>query len=159
MPVLSAARKRFSGRPALIVKKMKTANDPRHKKREATIKNLFAYSFLKKDPQGRLKPILGQLESIDQLIRESAPEWPIDKLNKVDLAILRLALWEFLENKVPKKVVIDEAVELAKEYGSESSPKFVNGVLGTVLKKLTSQSKKKKTTWKNEAWKTVNNYS
>jgi N utilization substance protein B len=57
-------------------------------------------------------------------------------LNKIDLAILRLAVFELIiENSQPPKVIIDEAVELAKEFGSESSSKFVNGVLGTILKK------------------------
>ena len=60
--------------------------------------------------------------------------WPVDKLNKIDLAILRLAIYELENLEVPPKVVIDEAVELAKEFGSENSPSFVNGVLGTIYK-------------------------
>jgi transcription antitermination protein NusB len=117
---------------------MKTAKDPRHKKREQLVKKLYEYSFGK---GGRLnkdiKPIINYLDKIDKLIVICAPEWPIDKLNKIDLAILRLALYELMaEKKNPHKVIIDEAVELAKQYGSESSSKFVNGVLGTALKEI-----------------------
>ncbi len=71
--------------------------------------------------------------SIDPLIAKTAPEWPIEKLNKTDLAILRLAVYEMtIEKKQPVKVIIDEAVELAKEIGGENSPSFINGVLGTI---------------------------
>lgn len=70
---------------------------------------------------------------IDPIIIKTAPEWPLEKLNKTDLAILRLAVFEMtIEKKQPVKVIIDEAVELAKEIGSENSPSFVNGVLGTI---------------------------
>jgi len=60
--------------------------------------------------------------------------WPVDKLNKIDLAILRLAIYELERKKTPPKVIIDEAVELAKEFGGENSPSFINGVLGTIYK-------------------------
>jgi N utilization substance protein B len=73
-------------------------------------------------------------EEFDQHIASSAPQWPIDKLNRIDLSILRLAVFELLNTDTPPKVVIDEAVELAKEFGSESSPSFINGVLGNILK-------------------------
>ena len=72
---------------------------------------------------------------IDNKIKSSATAWPIDKLNKIDLAILRLAIYEIDQENTPPKVIIDEAVELAKEFGSENSPSFVNGVLGTIYKK------------------------
>lgn len=76
---------------------------------------------------------------IDQNITESAPEWPLERINKIDLAILRLAIFELLiQKKEPPKVIIDEAVELSKEFGSESSASFVNGVLGNILKKIKS---------------------
>ncbi len=80
--------------------------------------------------------ILGEEEDLDQLISKAAPAWPIEKLNRIDLAILWLAVHELKVGEVPPKVSIDEAVELAKEFGSESSPSFINGVLGTVLKNL-----------------------
>jgi len=73
-------------------------------------------------------------QALDEAIAETAPEWPISQIAKVDLAILRIAIFELLvAQNVPPKVAIDEAVELAKEFGSESSSKFVNGVLGTVV--------------------------
>lgn len=75
-------------------------------------------------------------EKIDQIVDESAPEWPIDQISLIDKTILRLAVYELLEVKdVPPKVVINEAVELSKQFGGENSSKFVNGVLGTVYKK------------------------
>lgn len=114
---------------------MKTALDPRHQKRREIVKNLFAESFTKQAGFDNLtKKILSQLSEIDQKIESAAPAWPIDKLNKIDLAVLRLAVFEFGEEEVPPKVVIDEAVELAKEFGGENSAAFINGVLGTIYK-------------------------
>jgi N utilization substance protein B len=117
---------------------MKTLLDPRHKKREKIIKKLYELSFYsknKKTPE-LVQPILANLDKIDTLIGQCAPEWPIEKLNKIDLAILRLALFELIiERKAPVKVIIDEAIELGKQYGSQNSSKFVNGVLGAVLNK------------------------
>lgn len=75
---------------------------------------------------------------IDSKIQSAAPEWPLEKISKIDLAILRLAVGELLDGKEPPKVVIDEAIELAKEFGNEKSPGFVNGVLGTILKNQSS---------------------
>jgi N utilization substance protein B len=70
---------------------------------------------------------------LDNLISEYAPEWPIDELAVVDRSVLRLALWELLASEeTPLKVVINEAVELAKRYGSSSAPRFINGVLGAI---------------------------
>lgn len=72
-------------------------------------------------------------EEIDRHIRDFAPAWPIDQMPAVDRNVLRLAIFEILvDNKVPVKVGINEAVELAKTFGSDNSPKFVNGVLGSV---------------------------
>jgi N utilization substance protein B len=80
--------------------------------------------------------VLGTLAAkpiLDELIAECAPEWPINELAIVDRCVLRLALWELLaSDQTPLKVVINEAVELAKRYGSSSAPRFVNGVLGTI---------------------------
>ncbi len=121
---------------------MKTAKDPRHLKRIKVIKALFAESFAPQDElPGLAKKILAQSKKIDKKIHLAAPMWPVDKLNKIDLAILRLAIYELENLKVPPKVVIDEAVELAKEFGSENSPSFVNGVLGTIYKE-TEDTKK-----------------
>ena len=77
--------------------------------------------------------IVDELESIDIDIQKYAPERPLLDINQVDLAILRLIVWEANHKKTPKKVLIDEAVELAKEFGSDSSPRFVNGVLGKLF--------------------------
>ncbi len=72
-------------------------------------------------------------EKLDQFIAEHAPEWPLDQVAIIDRNILRIALWEFaVKGDTPIKVAINEAVELAKTYGSDSSPRFVNGVLGSL---------------------------
>lgn len=116
---------------------MKRADDPRHKRRENAVRELFAYSFNKNASLGVLaKLTVKKLKEIDNLIKACATEWPIDKINKVDLAIIRLALAELLTKTAPQKVIIDEAVELAKSYGSQSTPGFVNGVLGTAIDKI-----------------------
>jgi len=116
---------------------MKRATDPRHLKRRVVVKELFAQGFTKqKNYSQETKDILKSLKKIDKIISESAPEWPIEKINRIDMAILRLSVHELNQNLVPPKVVIDEAVELAKEYGSESSSSFINGVLGSVYQKL-----------------------
>lgn len=74
-------------------------------------------------------------EALDATLQPIAPEWPIDQIARMDRVILRIGLYE-LENEadVPPKVVINEAVELAKAFGSENSSKFINGVLGTALR-------------------------
>lgn len=114
---------------------MKTSHDPRHLKREQKVQSLFAYAYQPKS-KARIKDIIDNIEQIDKLIQASAPEWPLDKINRVDLAILRLATYEIIfDDTIPSKVSIDEAVEIAKKYGAESSPSFVNGVLGTILEK------------------------
>jgi len=74
---------------------------------------------------------------LDKLIAENAPEWPLDQISSIDKNIIRIALWEFAVSKItPVKVAINEAVELAKVYGSDSSPRFVNGVLGTLSNQI-----------------------
>ena len=74
-------------------------------------------------------------KKIDGIIVPVAPEWPIEQIARIDRAVLRIAIYELLHSKdVPPKVVINEAVELAKAFGSENSSKFVNGVLGTVYR-------------------------
>lgn len=104
---------------------MKTHTDPRHLKRIKKVQELFAAEFKKEKWEFS--------DQLDPIIAQAAPEWPLDKLNKIDLAILRLATYELLIDKtVPYKVIIDEAVEIAKSYGGQSSPNFVNGVLGSI---------------------------
>ena len=77
------------------------------------------------------------ISEIDKIIEKAAPQWPINQISPVDLATLRLAIWElkFKKKKEPYKVIIDEAVEIAKEFGTNKSPNFINGVLGSVMKK------------------------
>ncbi len=112
---------------------MKTPLDPRHKKRQKLVEELFKLDFHKQKVDPKAKAILDNKELIDGKIETAAPEFSIDKINKVDLAILRLAVYELLvEKKQPPKVVIDEAIELAKEYGGETSPGFINGALGNI---------------------------
>ena len=70
---------------------------------------------------------------LDEFIAEHAPEWPLDQVATIDRNILRIALWEFaVSENIPIKVAINEAVELAKMFGSDSSPRFINGVLGSL---------------------------
>jgi N utilization substance protein B len=72
--------------------------------------------------------------AIDDRIRRVAPAWPLDQMPRIDVSILRLAIFEILfDNRTPLKAAINEAVELAKEYGGENSPRFVNGVLGAIV--------------------------
>ena len=117
---------------------MKKRSDPRHIRRLNTAQLLFAYSFSPDTETGKddiVQKIIQLLPTIDPLIEAAAPQFPVNKIAKVDVAILRLAIYELLFAKSePPKVVIDEAVELAKELGGDGSPTFVNGVLGTILK-------------------------
>jgi len=72
-------------------------------------------------------------ETLDHFIAEHAPEWPLDQVATIDRNILRIALWEFaVYGETPIKVAINEAVELSKTFGSDSTPRFVNGVLGSL---------------------------
>jgi len=85
--------------------------------------------------------VLQNRQQLDQNISDFAPAWPLDQISLVDRNILRLAIFEILnDNKIPVKVVINEAVELAKTYGSNNSSRFINGVLGSVSN-LTSNKK------------------
>lgn len=99
-----------------------------------------------------LSGILGKKEEIDLVVAKAAPDWPLDKISIIDRNILRIGLFELLfadAAEVPAKVAINEAIELAKNYGGEKSGKFINGVLGSVYKELgepdkDAVSKKKK---------------
>lgn len=121
---------------------MKTPLDPRHQKRIRAVKALFSWSYFPKGLKNRLAiAVVKHLKKINKIIEKSASEWPLKQINRIDLAILRLSIYELvIEPKQPPKVIIDEAIEMAKTYGSEKSPKFINGVLGTVLKNVNSNS-------------------
>lgn len=85
--------------------------------------------------------VLKYLPEIDRIIERAAPEWPINQIAPIDRSILRISLYELLyanKEEVPPKVAINEAIELAKGYGGLNSPKFINGVLGTVYKEITN---------------------
>ena len=117
----------------------KKLSDPRHQRRRKLIKTLFAHSFdqvAKRKTRltyQEIKAIIDKQDAIDKYILQAASRWPLKRINRIDLAILRLAIWELcFQKKEPPKVIIDEAVELAKEFGGENSPSFVNGVLGTI---------------------------
>ncbi len=116
---------------------MKTASDPRHLSRQKLIQHLFAYQELSTNLHPSIKSIIENLPAIDQLIQTHAPEWEIAKIYQVDLAILRLAIYELTIAKTePPKAIIDEAIELAKEFGNLTSPGFINGVLGAIIKNI-----------------------
>ena len=86
-----------------------------------------------------LSGILGKQSELDLVISKAAPEWPIERISPVDRNILRLGLFELLfseRSEVPAKVAINEAIELAKQFGGDNSSRFVNGVLGAVYKEI-----------------------
>lgn len=102
------------------------------------MQSLFAWDCGNTEPVTKDTPdIIAKITEIDSLISINAPKWPLDKINKIDLAILRVAIWELSNHKdTPSRVVIDEAIELAKEFGAKSSPGFINGVLGSAIKTI-----------------------
>jgi len=117
-------------------KKNKKA-DPRHKERQRIIRELYSWSFNPhQEFSEKSQKIISKLSDIDSQIEKSAPKWPLKRINRIDLAILRLSIYELKHSGgIPPKVAINEAVELAKEYGGENSPSFINGVLGDIYSK------------------------
>jgi len=116
---------------------VKNKFDPRHIKRIKNVQALFAWGCGGVEPAtDEFNKIIEIVPEIDKIIQENAPKWPIDKINRIDLSVLRYTFWElFYLKKNPPKVVIDEAIEIAKEYGTETSSSFVNGVIGSAIKK------------------------
>lgn len=89
----------------------------------------------KKFIDGLVSGVDKHAKSLDERLQPIAPEWPMDQIAKIDRAVLRIAAYELLHTTdTPPKVIINEAVELAKAFGGDNSSKFVNGVLGTLLK-------------------------
>ncbi len=87
--------------------------------------------------------VIEHCDELDRTIAESAPSWPLDQMARIDKNILRLAIFEILiDNRVPLKAAINEAVELGKRFGSDSSSRFINGVLGTVAANQQSRGHK-----------------
>ena len=139
---------------------MKRKNDPRHFARLLAIQVLFSKSFnsnnsdqvhsikelteindIKKYDKDLFQKLVAGVEEkkveIDKMIEEHAPQWSLEHIKKVDIEILRVAIYEgFVSDSTPPKVAIDEAIELAKELSSETSDKFVNGVLGAIYEKI-----------------------
>lgn len=138
---------------------MKRATDPRHLSRQIALQRLFAHDFNKaninpnisefnseqladideidkyllKMVDSIVKGVTENKEPIDELITQYAPQWPIEQMKLVDIQVLRIAIFEgFVGKTTPPKVAIDEAIELAKEFGEEVNGRFVNGVLGAI---------------------------
>lgn len=121
---------------------VKNQQDPRHLHRIKLMRSLFAKSLSPSSANPEIDPIIAKLSEIDQNIKVFAPRWPINQINKIDLAILRLSIWELhYQLNTPPKVIIDEAVEMAKTFGNDTSPGFINGVLGAVLKQISHDPK------------------
>ncbi len=136
---------------------MKRPTDPRHLARILALQSLFTKYFAQEDIVTDMIPVtelltideieeydtglfekitegvVKNINEIDKMITKYAPQWPIKQMKLVDLQILRIAIYEgFVEKITPPKVSIDEAIEIAKDFGGESSGKFVNGVLGAI---------------------------
>ncbi len=114
------------------------ANDKHFNLEEVLERNIARYKATVDDTDFIKRLVLGvqkRLPELDTILQPIAPEWPIDQIARMDRVILRMGMYELLyEKDVPPKVVINEAVELAKSFGNENSSKFVNGVLGTALR-------------------------
>lgn len=94
--------------------------------------------------RGLIKGVEKNIEEIDELIKRFAPEWPIEQITIVDRNILRLGIYELkYDNDIPSKVAINEAIEIAKTFGGDSSGKFVNGVLGAIYKEMQEKGQMK----------------
>ncbi len=144
---------------------MKKATDPRHLSRELALQTLFSKDFNNNrintidfnveelsvideieeyNEELFTKLVAGvreRKEDIDNMIISFAPQWPISQMKLVDIQILRMAIYEgFIEKITPPKVAIDEAIELAKGFGGDSSSKFVNGVLGALYEKYKQEN-------------------
>ncbi len=138
---------------------MKRKNDPRHLARLLAVQTLFCENFKLSQEEhfhslkdlvdlnkidnynqelyeNLINGVKENYDKIDKYITEFAPQWPIDQIKRVDLEILRIAIFEgFVAEITPPKVAIDEAIELGKAFGGDSSDKFINGVLGAIFKK------------------------
>jgi len=133
--------------------------DPRHTSRKLALSSIFSWSFAEPNIEENISAsaeileeegieyddeltrfivdgVREHIDEIDKIIEEGAPDWPLDKIAKIDLVILRIAIFEVLfGKKTPVRVAIDEAVEIAKEFGNDTSHKFINGVMGTVVER------------------------
>jgi N utilization substance protein B len=121
------------------------AGDKDFQLEEVLSRNIKRYEALVDDVEFIEKLVTGvcsKQDELDAVLQPIAPEWPIDQIARMDRTILRIGLYELQEvDDVPPKVVINEAIELAKAFGSENSSKFINGVLGTALRNMTGETK------------------
>ena len=122
--------------------------DQRHIKRLHTVQNLYSYSFHAKKTKSKIPfkkdlvtdEVMKYLAQIDKHIQNHAPKYPLEKIAKIDISILRLAVYELLfKNTEPVKVIINEAIELAKELGNDRSYAFDNAVLGSLYIQITTK--------------------
>ncbi|HSW78858.1 MAG TPA: transcription antitermination factor NusB [Candidatus Babeliales bacterium] len=125
----------------------KEVNDPSVSLNEILERNIGRYDETIEDKtfiEELVHGIAARQAELDDVIRPVAPEWPIEQIARMDRVILRIGVYELLfEKGVPPKVAINEAVELAKAFGGDNSSKFINGVLGTVLRNQEEKSTKK----------------
>ncbi|MFZ2522690.1 MAG: transcription antitermination factor NusB [Minisyncoccia bacterium] len=149
----------------------------RHLSRSIVLQSLFEWDFSSKNPadsdeifdrnlkefapgagdkpfmDNLMKGVMDKRRDIDLIIEKAAPDWPIDKISVIDRNILRIGLYELLfsdRKEVPPKVAINEAIELSKTFGGDTSSKFVNGVLGAVYKELGEPGKEQVSKVKNK---------
>ena len=124
-------------------------NDPGLDLEDVLARNIARYEETIEDKafiETLVRGVDSKKTELDDIIRPVAPEWPIEQIARMDRVILRMGVYELLfEEGVPPKVVINEAVELAKAFGGDNSSKFINGVLGTVLRNQEEKSAKKPT--------------
>jgi N utilization substance protein B len=126
--------------------------DPGFSLDKVLVRNIARYEETIEDKEFIAKLVNGVTEKqqeLDDTIRPVAPEWPIEQIARMDRIVLRIGVYELMfDSSVPPKVVINEAVELAKAFGGDNSSKFINGVLGTVLRNIESNQKPAKKTSK-----------
>ena len=123
-------------------------NDPGLDLEDVLARNIARYEETIEDKafiETLVKGVDAKQAELDDIIRPVAPEWPIEQIARMDRIILRIGVFELLfEEGVPPKVAINEAVELAKAFGGDNSSKFINGVLGTVLRNQEAETTAKK---------------
>ena len=147
---------------------MKTPNDPRHQTRKLALSIIYSRELFLREHESPefnlentkkasihnlnitnynkdfLSEILNGIEKHDEelkkIISENSKDWEIDKIYLIDLSILLMATWEIYYKGTPQKVVVDEAVELAKEFGDKDSSKFVNGILAGIISNYESKT-------------------
>ncbi len=125
----------------------KESEDPNVSIQDILDRNVKRYSETIDDKDFIKRLVVGthkDMDTLDAIIQPIAPEWPIEQIARIDRNILRMALWELENGKdVPPKVVINEAVELAKSFGGDNSSKFINGVLGTAFRNMDDSAEEK----------------